>query len=255
MARKLLHVEFEGAHGDKLSGRLDLPGGAGPQAHALFAHCFTCSKDIWAATHISTALADLGFAVLRFDFTGLGHSEGEFASTNFSSNVADLVAAAGFMRTSYGAPQVLIGHSLGGAAVLAAAEHVPEAAAVVTLAAPADFTNLRKRLATLVPEIEAKGEARVTIGERSFPIRRQFVDDLDRYRMLEKIAALNRALLIFHSPQDEVVDIDNARRIFEAAAQPKSFISLAGADHLLTKREDSQYVAALIAAWAGRFLG
>jgi putative redox protein len=254
MARKLLQVKFEGAYGDQLSGRLDLPGGDGPRAHALFAHCFTCSKDIWAASHISTALADLGIAVLRFDFTGLGHSEGEFASTNFSSNVADLGAAAEFMRASYGAPQILVGHSLGGAAILAAAEQVPEAAAVVTLAAPADFTNLRRRLAAALPEIHAEGEARLTIGDRSFPIRRQFVEDLDRHRMLERIAALDRALLIFPSPRDEIVDIDNARRIFEAANQPKSFIALDEADHLLTRREDSEYVAAVIAAWAGRYL-
>jgi putative redox protein len=254
MARKLLQVKFEGAYGDQLSGRLDLPGSAEPRAHALFAHCFTCSKDIWAASYISTALAELGIAVLRFDFTGLGHSEGEFASTNFSSNVADLVAAAGFMRTSYGAPQILIGHSLGGAAVLAAAARVPEAAAVVTLAAPADFTNLQRRLAAVAPEIRSEGEARLTIGDRSFPIRRQFIEDLDRHRMLESIAALDRALLIFHSPRDEIVDIDNARRIFEAANQPKSFISLDDADHLLTRRDDAEYVAAVIAAWVGRYL-
>jgi putative redox protein len=199
-------------------------------------------------------LAELGIAVLRFDFTGLGHSEGEFASTNFSSNVADLVAAAGFMRTSYGAPQILIGHSLGGAAVLAAAARVPEAAAVVTLAAPADFTNLQRRLAAVAPEIHNEGEARLTIGDRSFPIRRQFIEDLDRHRMLENIAALDRALLIFHSPSDEIVDIDNARRIFEVANQPKSFISLDDADHLLTRRDDAEYVAAVIAAWVGRYL-
>ena len=253
MSRKTERVEFHGANGDLLAGRLDRPEGE-PHAYALFAHCFTCSKDIWAATRISIGLAELGIAVLRFDFTGLGSSEGEFANTNFSSNVGDLVAAAEFMRSHQGAPNLLVGHSLGGAAVLAAASEIPECEAVATIGAPADPEHLRHLFEEATPEIEARGEACVAIAGRSFRIKKQFLDDIGRHAMEEKLAHLHRALAIFHSPQDELVDIDNARIIFEAAKHPKSFISLDKADHLLTDRADAEYVAAVVAAWASRYV-
>jgi putative redox protein len=244
---------FTGAEGVELAGRLDLPVGT-PRGYALFAHCFTCTKNILAAARIAEGLAQRGIATLRFDFTGLGASGGDFANTNFSSNVADLVAAADALRRSYAAPQLLIGHSLGGAAVLAAAAQVPEAVGVATIAAPADPAHVVKLFTAAVPQIEAHGEAEVLLEGRPFRIRKQFLEDLAG---LEHggVAQLGKALLLFHAPGDAVVDIDNARRIFEAARHPKSFVSLAEADHLLSRREDAAYVAEVIAAWASRYLG
>ena len=244
---------FPGSLGSELAARLDRPSGS-IRAYALFAHCFTCSKDIFAAARIAGALAEHGIAVLRFDFTGLGHSDGEFANTNFTSNIADLVAAADHLRARYAAPAILIGHSLGGAAVLAAAERIPEAKAVATIGAPFDPAHVSKHLAPAVAEIEAKGEAEVSLGARSFRIRKQFLDDIAGQRQQERIANLRRALLIFHGPRDVIVDIDNAAKIFGAAKHPKSFISLDDADHLLSRREDARYVAEVIAAWAGRYI-
>ncbi len=253
MARASAKITFTNASGTKLAARLDRPAGAA-RAFALFAHCFTCSKDVFAAARISQALAERGYAVLRFDFTGLGSSEGEFANTNFSSNVADLVAAADYLRTDHEAPKLLIGHSLGGAAVLAAAHRVPEAVAVATIGAPADPAHVAQLIAGATSEIEARGVAEVEIGKRRFRITKQFLDDLAEQCSAERIAELRKALLIFHAPRDGVVGIENAAKIFQAARHPKSFVSLDDADHLLSRREDARYVAEVLAAWAGRYV-
>jgi alpha-beta hydrolase superfamily lysophospholipase len=247
-------VEFPGAQGAQLAGRLDWPLGP-PRAFALFAHCFTCSKDVLASTRIAQGLAERGIAVLRFDFTGLGHSGGEFASTNFSSSVQDLLAAVEFLRAKHQAPRILIGHSLGGAAVLAAAGQVPECVAVATVGAPFDPKHVLHLLGENVPRIAAAGEAQVTLAGRSFTVRRQFLDDISGQSLQAAVHGLRRALLILHSPTDELVGIDNARRIYEAALHPKSFVGLEGADHLLTRRADAAYVAELLSAWAARYLG
>jgi len=246
-------VEFPGSQGGMLAARLELPDGP-PRAYALFAHCFTCSKDVFAAARIAGGLAEAGIAVLRFDFTGLGASEGDFANTNFSSNVEDLVRAAGYLRDAHAAPAILIGHSLGGAAVLAAAGKIPEAKAVATIAAPADPGHIAHLLADARPEIEKKGEAEVVLAGRSFRIQKQFLEDIDGHRLADAIKDLKRALLIFHAPRDGTVGIENASAIFAAARHPKSFVSLDGADHLLSRREDARYVAAVLTAWAGRYV-
>ncbi len=249
--RTLIH--FPGAFGTSLAARLDMPTQA-PLAYALFAHCFTCSKESLAATRISAALTERGFGVLRFDFTGLGGSEGDFANPNFSSNVADLVAAAGWLREHHQAPAILIGHSLGGAAVLAAAHEIAEAAAVATIGAPFDPGHVQHLFADAAPAINADGEAEVTLAGRTFSIRKQFLDDLVSQKSGERIASLRKALLILHSPRDTTVTIDNAARIFTAAKHPKSFVSLDTADHLLTGKADAVYVASVLAAWASRYI-
>ena len=246
-------LHFSGAHGEELAARLDLPAGA-PRAYAMFAHCFTCSKDGLAAARISNALAVEGIAVLRFDFTGLGSSAGDFANTNFSSNIADLLAAADFLRRHYAAPKILIGHSLGGAAVLAAAPQVPEAVAVATIGAPYQPAHVRRLLQRATAEIESSGEAEVALAGRKFRIKKQFLDDIASHSTHNAIAGLRKALLIFHSPHDIIVDIENAAQIFMAAKHPKSFVSLDDADHLLTRKVDAAYVAAVLAAWASRCL-
>jgi uncharacterized OsmC-like protein/alpha-beta hydrolase superfamily lysophospholipase len=245
--------DFFNADGQRLAGLLDNPSGEA-RAYALFAHCFTCGKDIHAAKRIAEGLTALGIAVLRFDFTGLGASEGEFANTTFSSNVADLVAAVDQLRKVKRAPSILIGHSLGGAAVLAAASAVPEARAVVTIAAPSDPAHVAGLFKDRRQELDARGEIEVTLAGRPFHIRRAFLDDVAEQELSGRIAALHKALLIFHSPTDDIVGIDNAGRIFAAARHPKSFVSLAGADHLLSRRSDAAYVANVIAAWAERYL-
>jgi uncharacterized OsmC-like protein/alpha/beta superfamily hydrolase len=255
MGRISQAVTFPGAAGDTLAARLDLPSGVEPLAYALFAHCFTCSKDSRAATFISEALTDAGLAVLRFDFTGLGESEGDFASTTFSSNTGDLVAAAGWLRRERQAPAILIGHSLGGAAVLAVAASVPETVAVATINAPADPAHVTHLFAAdRRAEIDAAGEAEVELAGRVFRIRREFLEDIAAQKLTEAIATLRRALIVFHSPRDTIVGIDNASRIFLAARHPKSFVSLDDADHLLTRRADARYVGAVLAAWASRYL-
>ena len=246
-------VEFPGAWGAELAGRLDWPLGP-PRAFALFAHCFTCSKDVLASARISQGLAARGIAVLRFDFTGLGHSGGEFASTGFSSNVEDLVAAADFLRARHEPPRILIGHSLGGAAALAAAGRVTECVAVATVGAPFDPGQVVNLFAGGVPRIDAQGESQVRLAGRTFTVRKQFLDDVAGRSLQAAVRGLRKALLVLHSPVDEVVAVDNARRIFEAALHPKSFVSLDGADHLLTRREDAAYVAELLSAWAARYL-
>jgi uncharacterized OsmC-like protein/pimeloyl-ACP methyl ester carboxylesterase len=245
--------DFLNDRGELLSAFLDRPAG-NPRAYALFAHCFTCGKDIHAAKRISAGLTALGIAVLRFDFTGLGSSEGEFANTTFSSNVADLVAAARHMSGQGHAPSLLIGHSLGGAAILAAAGDMPQARAVVTIAAPADPAHVTHLFSDRIGAIRDAGELEVSLGGRPFRIKREFLDDIETHKQAERIAKLHKALLIFHSPTDETVGIDNATAIFVAAKHPKSFVSLTGADHLLSRKEDAAYVANVIAAWAERYL-
>jgi uncharacterized OsmC-like protein/alpha-beta hydrolase superfamily lysophospholipase len=245
--------DFPNSHGEKLAALLDRPDGP-VRAVALFAHCFTCGKDIKAARLIAHNLASHGIAVLRFDFTGLGSSEGEFANSNFSSNVDDLVAAADHLRTTIGAPAILIGHSLGGAAVLAAAHRIAEARAVVTIAAPSDPAHAVGLFGDRVEEIKSKGEVEVSLAGRPFRIRRTLLDDIAEQNLAARIAELRKALLVFHSPTDETVGIENASRIFTAAKHPKSFISLAGADHLLRRPSDAAYVAHVVAAWAERYL-
>jgi putative redox protein len=245
--------DFPNAKGERLAALLDKPIDE-PRAYALFAHCFTCGKDVHAAKRIAEGLTELGIAVLRFDFTGLGASEGEFKNTRFSSNVDDLVAAANHLRKQAKAPAILIGHSLGGAAVLAAAKDVPEARAVVTIAAPAEAAHITHLFRDKVEDIKSKGEVEVELGGRPFKIERGFLEDIEQQKLSGQIANLKKALLIFHSPTDEIVGIENATRIFLAAKHPKSFVSLAGADHLLGKKTDSVYVANVVAAWAERYL-
>ena len=219
-----------------------------------FAHCFTCGKDVLAAKRIAVALSARGIAVLRFDFTGLGSSEGDFANSTFSSNVADLVRAADYLRATRKAPALLIGHSLGGAAVLAAADQIPDATAVVTIAAPSDPTHVAGLFAGSIEDIRRQGKAEVSLAGRPFTIKREFLDDIAEQSLMPRIAGLRKALLIMHSPTDDTVGIDNATRIFVAAKHPKSFVSLAGADHLLSNRRDSAYAADVIAAWASRYI-
>jgi uncharacterized OsmC-like protein/alpha/beta superfamily hydrolase len=245
--------EFPNGKGEKLSGVLDLPLGE-PTGFALFAHCFTCGKNIRAAKAIAERLSVHGIAVLRFDFTGLGSSEGEFANTHFSSNVDDLVAAADHLRKTRAAPALLIGHSLGGAAALAAAHRIEETRAVVTIAAPSDPAHVTGLFKEHVDTIKEQGEVDVLLAGRPFRIRREFLDDVAEQMLMDRIAGLRKALLIFHSPTDETVGIDNASQIFTAAKHPKSFVSLSGADHLLSKKSDAIYVANVIAAWVERYL-
>jgi uncharacterized OsmC-like protein/alpha-beta hydrolase superfamily lysophospholipase len=245
--------QFAGSDGQQLAASLDLPERE-PIAYALFAHCFTCGKDGLAAKRISAALAAEGIAVLRFDFTGLGSSEGDFANSTFSSNVADLVRAAEHLRETRKAPAILIGHSLGGAAVLAAASQIPDARAVVTIAAPADPAHVTGLFADRIEDIRKHGKVEVSLAGRPFHIRREFLDDIAEHNLMDHVAKLHRALLIMHAPTDDTVGIDNATRIFVAAKHPKSFVSLAGADHLLSQRSDSAYVADVIAAWCTRYL-
>jgi len=251
---KTQRLTFTGASGARLSARLELPVGEQPKAFALFAHCFTCSKNYKAVVNISRALARSGLAVLRFDFTGLGESEGEFEETTFSSNVADLVAAAEYLGRERRAPGLLIGHSLGGAAVIRAARQVPSARAVVTINAPADPEHVKRHLTASLDEIERTGQAEVELGGRPFTISREFLKDLGRQSMQDALEGLEPALLVFHSPDDAIVDVENGERIISLARQPKNFVSLPGADHLLSRAEDSEYVGAVIAAWAARFL-
>lgn len=248
-----IRTEFQGSQNAVLAARLDTPDGR-PRAWALFAHCFTCSKDTKAAAYIARALVAAGFGVLRFDFTGLGGSGGDFANTGFSSNVDDLVAAADWLRANHGAPALLVGHSLGGAAMLAAAHRIADARAVVTIGAPFDPGHVTRQFADHVQEIADRGQATVTLGGRSFTIRSEFLHDINSQSQGERIRQLRRPLLVMHAPQDAVVDIDNARAIFQAALHPKSFISLDGADHLLTREDDARYAAAVMAAWAARYL-
>ena len=254
MAMKSEKLTFPGSSGEQLAARLELPAGP-PRAYALFAHCFTCTKDIFAAARIAGALAEQGIAVLRFDFTGLGASEGDFANTNFSSNVEDLVRAADYLRETREAPKLIIGHSLGGAAVLAAAGQVPEAVAVATIGAPAEPAHVAHHFTEAREEIDAKGEAEVLLVGRPFKIKKQFLEDIEAQRLEAAIAGMKKALIVFHAPRDQTVGIENAGKIFSAAKHPKSFVSLDDADHLLSRKVDAIYVANVLGAWAARYLG
>lgn len=246
-------IEFSGSLDTKLVGRIDTPE-SGAKAWAVFAHCFTCSKDSKAAAFIATALTESGFGVLRFDFTGLGGSGGDFSNTDFSSNVEDLVAAAEWLEANHGTPALLIGHSLGGAAVLAAAHRVPSCVAVATLCAPFEPAHVAHQFESSLQLIESEGQATVQLGGRSFTIKREFIEDLAGQAQADRIKNLRRPLLVLHPPTDQTVNIKNAKQIFETAFHPKSFVALDGADHLLNRSVDARFAASMIAAWAKRYL-
>lgn len=247
-------ISFTGATGERLAARLERPPSGATGAYALFAHCFTCSKDLVAVRRISRALAARGIAVLRFDFTGLGESEGDFADTNFSSNLDDLRAAVDYLRANHRAPDLLIGHSLGGAAVLALGGEIPEVRAVATLGAPSDTDHLRASLLRSAPDLETRDDVEVQLAGRPFRIKQQLLDDLGAQSVLSRVERLGKALLVMHSPVDDTVDVDHARRIYQAAKHPKSFVSLDGADHLLMRRSDADWTAEVLATWAARYL-
>lgn len=249
------HVHFPNAAGQQLSGRLETPALGKPRAYVLYAHCFTCGKDVRAAVDICRALCMHGIAVLRFDFTGLGESQGVFADTNLSSNISDLVCAATFLAEHYAAPKILVGHSLGGTAVLEAAHRIPSCIAVATVAAPANPEHVAGLLGAARKIIGQQGDADALLAGRKFHFKKAFLDDLKTQQWQANIHALRKPLLIFHSPTDDTVDISNATQIFAAAMHPKSFVSLSGADHLLSRRQDSEYVGLLLAAWATKYLG
>ncbi|MGH8373145.1 MAG: bifunctional alpha/beta hydrolase/OsmC family protein [Gammaproteobacteria bacterium] len=248
-------VRFPNAAGQQLAGRLEMPAHGKPRAFALYAHCFTCGKDVRAAFDISRALAMQGIATLRFDFTGIGESEGVFADTTFSTNISDLLCAADFLAKEYSAPKILVGHSLGGAAVLEAANQIKSCIAVATVAAPASPEHVARLLGSARQLLEQQGEADVMLAGRKFHFKKAFLDDLPKHQCREYVRALRKPLLIFHSPVDKTVDISNAAEIFSAALHPKSFIALNNADHLLSNQADSEYVGLIIAAWATKYLG
>lgn len=245
-------LTFTNQDGIELAGLLELP--EQPIAFALFAHCFTCTKDIVSASRIARHLADKGIAVLRFDFTGLGNSDGDFSNSNFSANLDDLHSAANYLRKHYQAPDFLIGHSLGGTAVLAAAENIPETKAVVTIGAPAEPSHVLKQFADNIDDIVEQGCKQIDLAGRPFTIKKQFIDDLQSYTLADRISSLKKPLLIFHSPLDTTVSIEQAKIIYNAAKHPKSFVSLDKADHLLTNKQDAEYVASTIQAWVQRYL-
>lgn len=245
-------VTFEGHSGEELAGRLDTPDGD-IKAYALFAHCFSCHKDLPSASRLTQALNRNGVAIFRFDFTGLGQSDGDFANTNFSSNIEDLVKAAEFVQRSWAAPALMIGHSLGGAAVLAAASQLPSVRAVVTIGAPSAAQHVIHNFEDHKDEIMKKGEAEVSLAGRPFTIKKQFIEDLNAQRVDEAVAELKKPLLILHAPLDHTVGIENAGHIFDKAKHPKSFISLDNADHLLTRANDALYAGEVIAAWASKY--
>ncbi|MGD9387610.1 MAG: bifunctional alpha/beta hydrolase/OsmC family protein [Gammaproteobacteria bacterium] len=247
-------LRFENRHGIELTGTLELPPGGDWRATVVFAHCFTCSRNIRAARDVTRALARAGFVVLRFDFTGLGESEGDFADTSFSSNLDDLEDAARWLGKHYAPPQLLVGHSLGGTAVLAAAERLDSVRAVATLGAPATPEHVLRQFGPGLERIEEAGSAEVELAGRSFRVRRDFIEDARRHPLEQRVAGLRRALLVLHSPVDTVVSVDEAQKIFVAAKHPKSFVSLDDADHLLSRAEDSAYAGNVIATWATRFL-
>jgi len=254
MAEETRKTTFRAREGVDLAGALELPQGA-PRAYALFAHCFSCSKDIRAAREIARALRAQGFAVLRFDFTGLGASTGEFGDTNFSSNVEDLVSAADFLRREFNAPRILIGHSLGGAAAIVAATKIAEVKGVAVIGAPAEATHVARQFGDKREEIARAGEAQVPLAGLALTIKKQFLDDIERADVLGAAARLKKSLLILHAPLDRTVGIENAGALFKAAKHPKSFVSLDDADHLLSNPDDAHYAAGVIAAWAARYVG
>lgn len=237
-----------------LAGRLELPANQQPHNFAIFAHCFTCTKNLLAVKNVSRALTAAGFGVLRFDFTGLGESEGDFENTNFSGNVEDLLAAAAFLKKEYTAPTLLIGHSLGGAAVIMAAAKLDEVKAVATINAPSDPEHVKNHLEQDLEKIEKEGKAQVNLSGRPFTIKKHFLDDLKKQPLKDVVKNFGKALLLLHSPQDTTVGVNNAEEIYIAAHHPKSFVSLDGADHLLSKKEDSVYAGQVIAGWASRYV-
>ena len=250
----LQKVIFSNKEGQQLVGRIELPADQHPHNMAIFAHCFTCTKNLAAVRNISKGLTSNGFGVLRFDFTGLGESEGDFADTNFSGNVEDLVAAATFLESEFKAPSLLVGHSLGGAAVIFAAAKIASVQAVATIGAPADPVHVKHLLKSSIEEIKAEGKAVVNLSGRDFTIKKQFLDDLEANTLPETVKNLRKSLLIMHSPQDRTVDIKNAEQIYVNARHPKSFVSLDGADHLLSDKSDSIYAGKIISGWANRYL-
>jgi len=245
--------DFKNKEGQTLSGRLEMPASK-PRAFALLAHCFTCSKDFIAAARISRKLSENGIAVLRFDFTGLGNSQGDFSNTNFSSNVADLLSACEALSQNFKAPEILIGHSLGGAAVLKASLSLSEVKSVVTIAAPSDIHHVTHLFESDLEEISSKGSAEVQLAGRKFLIKKQFIDDIEEHSLLKGLSEAKKSFLIMHSPTDNTVSIDHASKIFLAAKHPKSFVSLDGSDHLLTKAKDAEFAAEVISAWLTRLL-
>jgi putative redox protein len=249
----MMRFDFPNRQGEILSGKLELPP-VSPRAFALFAHCFTCSKNVVAAHVISKTLAAAGIGVLRFDFTGLGNSQGDFANTNFSSNVDDLLSACTHLGEKYTAPELLIGHSLGGAAVLKAATQMEHVKAVVTIAAPSDLSHVNRLLQDDIDTIEKQGEAEVRLAERSFTIKKQFLDDINETELLDGVKSFRKSLLVMHAPLDQTVSIDHAAAIFMAAKHPKSFVTLDSADHLLSNKRDGRYAAKVIAAWVDRYI-
>ena len=251
---KTLHLRFENRNGIELSAQLDLPIGERPQAYAIFAHCFTCGKNLKGERNISLALTQEGIAVFRFDFAGVGESDGEFFNTNFSTNVADILDAAEYLKANYESPQLLVGHSLGGAAVIMATSQLPYIKAVATVGAPAEPRHVKHLFDSIEKRIQQEGEAQVLIAGRPFVIQRHFLDDIEGINLEKIIHNLKKPILILHSPQDQVVGIENAKQIYKAAWHPKSFLSLDGADHLLLKKTDSLYTGDVIAAWARRYL-
>lgn len=247
-------VKFLNVNGDELIGYLELPTNQTAHSFVLFAHCFTCNKNFFAAKNISSALTARGYGVLRFDFTGLGESEGDFSESNFSGNVEDLIDAANFLKENYKAPELIIGHSLGGAAAIFAAQQIPEVTALATIGAPSSLNHVTHLLQNELEEIRSLGIASVNIGGRSFNIKKQFLEDLKTKNLKTIVSQLRKPLLILHSPEDNIVEIKNAEELYSAAKHPKSFVSLSGADHLLSKEEDSQYTGELIGSWAQRYL-
>ncbi|MEQ9468900.1 MAG: alpha/beta fold hydrolase [Ekhidna sp.] len=247
-------VTFKNSDGHELSGRLDFPLIGRPKAYVLFAHCFTCSKNLKSVDHISQAFTRSGMAILRFDFTGLGQSKGEFADTNFSSNLSDLKDAYDFMAAEYEAPQIMVGHSLGGAAVLHVSGELKNVKAVATIGAPSTPDHVAHLLDKGREELEKSGEAEVNIGGRTFKMKKQFLDDLEEKKGKGVIKNLKKSLLVIHSPQDKIVGINNAQEIYEQAMHPKSFVTLDGADHLMTEEEDAKYAGMIISSWAGRYI-
>ncbi len=247
-------ISFVNHQGLELAARLEFPVDQHPVAFVIFAHCFTCNKNLAAVRHIAKALTSSGLAVLRFDFAGLGESEGTFVTSNFSTNITDILAAAEYLKEDYQPPTLIIGHSLGGAAALVAARQLPSVKGVATIGAPADPTHVTHLLRGAITEIERQGQAEVQIGGRTFTIAKHFLEDLHNHDLQQVIGSLRKALLILHAPFDRTVGIDNARMIYQAARHPKSFISLDGADHILSAKEDSQYAGDVIATWAKRYL-
>ena len=247
-------IKFTNAQGHELAAIIELPDNNTPKGFALFAHCFTCNKNLTAVRNIGKALTNNGIAVLRFDFTGLGESEGDFVDTNFTSNVEDLLSAAQFLKQNYTAPKIIIGHSLGGAAVIFAANKLPSVKAVATIGAPSNPKHVSKLFKSGIEEINKNGEATLIIGGREFKIQQHFLDDINEKNMDIALKSLKGALLVLHSPQDTTVGIENAAQIYKCAWHPKSFISLDGADHLLSNKEDSLYVGKMIANWSERYI-